>query len=159
MLNLKLTSSLEKIFKDDSFGKITEISHLSALKNERISFQIASEIVETESFSEQYKIEISGELARHATVREVISVPVTLATFPCGFADDNNLRTTPGLYPDLLMPLRYNNTLRVNKDFISSLWIEIDLRNKEDIVPGTFPVNVKLSNEDINCFEVEKLML
>lgn len=147
MLKIKFTSSLEKVFKDESFESVSEIFYLSALKNERISFQIAAEIVDTEMFSEQYSVEISGELARFATVREVISVPVTLATFPCGFSDDNNIRTTPGLYPDLLMPLRYDNTLRVNKDFVSSLWIELDLRNENEVISGTFPLTVKLSNE------------
>ena len=147
MLKLKLTSSLEKIFKDSVFNDISEISSLSAFKNERISFQIAAEIIETEMFSEQYSVNISGELAEYATVREVISVPVTIPTFPCGFSDDNNLRTTPGLYPDLLMPLRYGKTLRVNKDFVSSLWIEIDLRDKDAICSGMHPLTVTLSNE------------
>lgn len=147
MLRIKLTSSLEKCFKDGSFGKITEITHISALKNERVSFQIAAEIIDTDMFSEQYSVEISGELAKYANVREVISVPVTLATFPCGFSDDNIIRSTPGLYPDLLMPLRYDNTLRVNKDFISSLWIELDLRDKNNVTAGKFPLTVKLSNE------------
>ena len=147
MLKLKLTSSLEKIFKDSVFNDISEISSLSAFKNERISFQIAAEIIETETFSEQYSVNISGELAEYATVREVISVPVTIPTFPCGFSDDNNLRTTPGLYPDLLMPLRYGKTLRVNKDFVSSLWIEIDLRDKGSVCSGVHPLTVTLSNE------------
>ena len=48
MLQLKITSSLEKCFKDGNFENITAIDHLSALKNERISFQIAAEIVNTE---------------------------------------------------------------------------------------------------------------
>ena len=147
MLKLKLTSSLEKVFKDSCFDEISEISTLSALNNERISFQIAAQIVDTEMFSEQYAVAFSGELAKYATVREVISVPVTIPTFPCGFSDDNNLRTTPGLYPDLLMPLRYGQTLRVNKDFVSSLWIEIDLRNKGSVCSGVHPLTVTLSNE------------
>ena len=147
MLKIKLTSSLEKCFKDGDFHGISEINRLSALKNERISFQLAAEIVDTEMFSEQYSIEFSGQLAEYATLREVISVPVTLATFPCGFSDDNIIRTTPGLYPDLLMPLRYNNTLRVNKDYISSAWIELDLRDKSNVPSGHLPLTVKLSNE------------
>lgn len=147
MLKIKLTSSLEKVFKDSEFGTITEIFCLSALKNERISFQIAAEIVDTEMFYEQYSIEILGELAKYATIREVISVPVTLATFPCGFKDDNLIRTTPGLYPDLLMPLRYDNTLHVNKEFVSSVWIELDLRDKTGILTGAQPLTVRFSNE------------
>ena len=147
MLKIKLTSSLEKVFKDSSFESVSEISKLSALKNERISFQVAAEIVDTNVFSEQYSIELSGKLSEYATIREVISVPVTLATFPCGFSDDNLLRTTPGLYPDLLMPLRYSNTLRVNKDFVSSVWIELDLRSVENPHIGKLPLTVKFSNE------------
>ena len=80
MLKIKFTSSLEKVFKDESFESVSEIFCLSALKNERISFQVAAEIVDTEMFSEQYTVELSGELAKYGSVREVISVPVTLAT-------------------------------------------------------------------------------
>lgn len=147
MLKIKLTSSLEKVFKDSRFDEISEISTLSALKNERISFQIAAEIVDTEMFSEQYFVKLSGELAKYATVREVISVPVTLPTFPCGFSDDNYLRKKPGLYPDLLMPLRYTDSLRVNKDFVSSLWVEIDLRDKGKIIAAEKPLTITFSNE------------
>ena len=39
-------------------------------------------------------------LGSRVRVRSVRSVPVTLATLPG--ADDNYLRKTPGLYPDLL---------------------------------------------------------
>lgn len=146
MLKIKATSSLEKCFKDANFDSITEITNLSALKNERISFQIAAELTDTEAFSENYSVKISGDLSKYATVREVVSVPVTLATFP-GFYDDNYLKITPGLYPDLLMPLRYGNTLRVNKGLVSSIWIEIDLRDATDVPSGISKTSVKLSNE------------
>ena len=152
MLRIKILSSLEKPFKDDNFEKFKALEHLSALKNERISFQLIASISNTDAFFEEYVVSFDGALAKYATVREVVSVPVTLPTFP-DLYDDNYLRLTPGLYPDLLLPLRYADRLRVNKYFLSALWIELDLREVTDVPTGTLPLTVTLSNENENSSE------
>lgn len=152
MLRIKIVSSLEKPFREDCFEDFRALNRLSALKNERISFQVIASIGNTESFSEQYSVSFDGALAKYATVREVISVPVTLPTFPDNY-DDNYIKLTPGLYPDLLIPLRYADMLRVNKYFLSALWIELDLREETDVPIGTIPLTVTLSNENESASE------
>ena len=40
MIQTKIVSSMEKCFLDSNIGEYPELTHLSALKNERISFQL-----------------------------------------------------------------------------------------------------------------------
>ena len=152
MLKIKIVSSLEKPFKEDCLDDFRSLNRLSALKNERISFQIIASVGNTEAFSDEYSVSFDGPLAKYATVREVISVPVTLPTFP-DLYDDNYIKLAPGLYPDLLLPLRYAGRLRVNKYFLSALWVELDLREETDVPTGSIPLTVTLSNENESVSE------
>ncbi|MBP3377101.1 MAG: hypothetical protein J6L83_10085, partial [Clostridia bacterium] len=106
MLYSKIVSSLENCFIDQNLENFKTLEYISALKNERISFQVLVTFDKIEELSRYVTVEIEGELAKYTSVREVVSVPVAQPTFP-GLMDDNYLRTTPGLYPDLLLPLRY----------------------------------------------------
>ena len=128
MLITKITSSLENCFLDSDFESFQEIKQISALKNERISFQILCALsADDGALRRLYDLQISGDLAEYVTVREVISVPVTMpVVLPAN--SDNYLRTAPGLYPDLLSPLRYSNKVSVMARKLCSLWIELDLR-------------------------------
>ena len=98
---------------------------------------------------------MDGALAPYATLRNVKSVPVDIPTFP-GCDDGNYLRTTPGLYPDLLMPIHYGGAISVMQGEINSVWIEFDLDGTADA--GTYPMAITLvdglGNEVAKeCFE------
>lgn len=145
MLKSKIVSSLEKCFIDQNINEFKSLEFISALKNERVSFQVLVTFDVLEELSRYVTVELDGELAKYATVREVVSVPVARPVFP-GLMDDNYLRTTPGLYPDLLLPLRYGERLRISPITTSSLWIELDLRNAEDINAGKSTLSVHLTD-------------
>lgn len=141
MLITKITSSLENCFLDSDFESFQEIKQISALKNERISFQILCALsADDGALRRLYDLQISGDLAEYVTVREVISVPVTIpVVLPAN--SDNYLRTAPGLYPDLLSPLRYSNKVSVMARKLCSLWIELDLRKVNDVKAGSNALN------------------
>lgn len=129
MIKSKIVSSLENCFLDNRINDFKEINRITALKNERISFQFICEMCDTEDpMRRVIKPVIEGELAEYATIREVKSVPVTMPTIP-GIEHDNYLRTEPGLYPDLLLPSTYEGNVYLVKNQLKSLWIEIDLRD------------------------------
>ena len=136
MLITKITSSLENCFLDDNIDKFESFERFSALKNERISFQIlCAHSADDVAIRRLYSLGIEGELSKYCKVREVVSVPVTMpvvSPYDC----ENYLRSTPGLYPDLLMPLRYENRVSVMRERLCALWVEIDLREAEKIVAG-----------------------
>ena len=141
MLKTKITSSLEKAFLDDSIEKFDVVNELSALRGERVSFQLLHTYETAEGDRPQINqmyLYVDGSLAKYATVRNVENVPVLRAVNP-GMTDDNYLRTTPGLYPDVLTPIRYPGEsylgrVAVRNDFLSALWIEIDLPDCECVI-------------------------
>lgn len=135
MIRSKIVSSLENCFLDSSFESFAPMGKITALRNERFSFQYVCLLEGNEEpFRRTLTPKIEGELAAFATLREVRSVPVTMPVIP-GVQNDNYLRTTPGLYPDILYPLVYDGSVYTVKTQLKSIWVELDLRDVADRVP------------------------
>ena len=150
MLKIKPISSLEKVFLDTPLNGLAAIKTISMYKNERLSFQIAyTETDPTRPRRYWVKPIIEGELAKYATVRTVECVPVRLAVYPNSF-DDNYLRVTPGLYPDLLQPLHMDGLVPVVGGVSHAIWIELDPCG--EAMAGDTTLTVKLvANETISA--------
>ncbi len=148
MLKLKFISSLEKVFPDQKIENFAKLDTLSALRGERVSVQLIysyEPAVIHGAHTLRNEIVLSGDLAPLATMREVRCVPVTMPTNPYGM-DENYLRTTPGLYPDVLIPLRYNGRLPYSHNTLKSIWIDIDV--PEDISAGDHTLTFKVIGND-----------
>ena len=128
MLKTKLTSSLEKAFIDDNIDKFPTFSRACALRGERFSVQLLY-VDEGPDYSLERRpfmtLTLDGDLAKYVTVRDVRNVPVDRPVVPDRY-DSQYLRTTPGIYPDLLTPLRYGGKVVPGRDKLRSLWIEVD---------------------------------
>ena len=125
MIFTKIISSLEKPFADERFDDYKEITRMSSLLGEAISFQLLYTFDQGDGKRswDVFKIELSGDLAKYAKVREVKAVAVTK---PVGIkSDDNYIRTTPGAYPDLLFPLTEDNRFASSDKILNSHWIDI----------------------------------
>ena len=144
MIQTKITSSLEKCFPDSSIAEYPILAHLSALKNERISFQFlyTDDTVDTSIpyRANSYSLQIEGIEKGLVSVRRVESVPVTIPSLNEG-GDGNFLRTAPGLYPDPLFPL-HQGGIFVMRGQLQSLWVEVDLG--ERLSAGEYTVTLKL---------------
>lgn len=138
-MQCKFTSSLEKIFGDVAEPEIPELSGGVAARGEVYSFQIA--LAAEPGEAGWYRAELSGAL--NARVRTVDSVPVHLAADRPG--DGNWLRTTPGLYPDLLNPLSGGDSFRILPRQWRALWVTV--RIPGDCAPGTYPLDFRFSRE------------
>ena len=99
MILLKTVSSLEKCFFDDDIAAKSPYTQGSALRGDRLSYQIC---------------------------------------------DAHYLRTEPGLYPDLLIPLADNPNIYAIPHRLQSLWV--DVRVPADAVPGVYPITVTLQD-------------
>ncbi len=135
-METKLISSLEKVFADE---KLTVPSFLEGtmLKNELFSFQLAYK--STRPLGEAVKVHVKSPLAPWVRIYKVGLIPVEL---PVRWNHDENvLRTTPGLYPDLLEPIQ-DGTIPILPCQWRSLWITV--RPEGNIRPGTYPVEIKL---------------
>ena len=131
MLKTKIVSSLTKVYTDSCIDKLTPFGRISALKGERISFQLVTQYVK-ESTDSKFRERmlctprVLGPLAQFVTLREVKNVGVELPTLP-DLADDAYERMTPGLYPDILAPLSYGGKINARVLFPSSTWIDVDI--------------------------------
>lgn len=145
MLKTKLVSSQEKAFIDESIDKFRALQKISALGGERLSVQILY-VDEGEPYLPRRPfcdLIVSGELAEFVTVRDVRNVPVDRPLQPWA-VDEGYLRTTPGIYPDLLTPMRYGGKVVISQDKLRSLWIEIAIpENFSGKTKLTFDISLK----------------
>ena len=126
MLKSKLVSSQEKAFVDDCIEKFEVLSNITALGGENLSVQLLY-VDEGPDYIARRPIcdvQVEGMLAPYVTLRDVRSVPVDRPINP-EMVDENYLRTTPGIYPDILTPFRYGGKVVVSRDKLRSVWIEI----------------------------------
>ena len=128
MFKIKLVSSQVKVFLDDKIDSFTECKRITALGGEVVSFQVlyVDEGPKYITARPYTKVTLSGELSRYATARDVRIVPVDRPVKPDRF-DDQYLRTTPGVYPDLLTPLRYGGKVCPSRDKLRSVWVDVEV--------------------------------
>lgn len=152
MFKTKIISSLEKVFIDDKIDAFAPLTHLTALKNERFSFQMIY-VDEGPDYTFEVRpfvdLILGGELAEHATVRDVRNVPVDRPVNPEKY-DGQYLRTTPGIYPDLLTPLRYGGRVVPSRNKLRSLWIEIE---PDGSLHGRTELSLTLSYKGVSVTE------
>ena len=128
MLKTKIVSSQIKAFVDDKIDNFDSLESISALGGEKLSLQLlyiddGPDYIAVRPFCD---ISLSGQLAKYATLRDVRWVPVDRPCTP-GKTDSQYLRTAPGIYPDILTPLRYGGKMVPAHDKLRSIWIEIDI--------------------------------
>lgn len=144
MLRYKLLSSLDKPFLDSKLDDFTPLRKLTMLRNERISVQL---VLTDDSAAAPHRrfvgIKIEGVFAPYATKRTLESVPSAMPAYP-GRSDENYLRTTPGLYPDLLAPMQMNGSAACVPGQLLSVWIDIDPMGA--LPAGNYNLTVVLSD-------------
>lgn len=139
VLEIRLLSSLEKVFADEEV-KSAPWSAGSMLRNEIYSFQVAYRW--RGRMVKNVHINIKSPISPWITVRKVELVP---SEMPCYWDhDDNVLRTTPGLYPDLLAPVQEEGVTLLPEQW-RSLWISVNPEGKAE--PGVYPVEIFFETE------------
>jgi len=140
VLEMKLVSSLEKVFLDQEPCAME--GSVEGFRNEVMSFQASYTLCGP--ITRMYvTLEVDSPIAEYVHVRQVEHVPVRYAA-PID-SDDNYLRKTPGLYPDLLREIG-PHTLRARFGQWDTLWVEVD--PKGELKAGEYPVTLKLTAED-----------
>lgn len=150
---MKLLSSLAKVFQDETPVYQPECLKLSALWGETVSFQAAY----TGDFfmRERLDVRVVSPIEKWVRVRTVEQVPVGRATN--GIVDDNYLKTTSGLYPDLLRDLKDGKAVVCSHQW-RSLWIDVDVT--EEIKAGDYEIEIQLvKEEETVCSAVMKVQV
>ena len=155
MLRVKTVSSLEKAFADQSIDEFKELRKISALRGERVAFQILHTDEKSVTNHQLATFTYGGELSKFATVRTVMNVPVMLASYATTKCD-NFLRKTPGMYPDVLIPMHYENSLTVYPNALGAIYIEIDIPKEGLVGECDFTAEISYAGKTENLtFTVE----
>ena len=140
--DIVLLNSLEKVFPDERPVFRPECLCLSGLKGETVSFQAALSM-ENSFFKTRADVSVVSPAQSCIRVRSVEYVPVLR---PCNpETDDNYLRTTAGMYPDLLKDLK-NNAVDIYPGKWRSIWIDMEI--SEDMEAGSYPVEILIKEND-----------
>lgn len=144
---LKILPSCEKCFVDESIQDKKGVESLSMLKNERLNFQVAYTMGETEIHIREMRLEIDSPIGEYITVSRVDQVPVSFATYT--HTDKRGyLRTTPGLYPDLLIPMDVQSRLVMVNNSLGTLMLTVECA--DGIAAGDYPITVRaFDGEDV----------
>lgn len=140
MLRIKFISSLDKVFLDSRFEDFAALPRLSMLKNERQSVQL---IITDDSPASPHRrfvrLRPDGVFAPYTALRTVEMIPSYMPAYP-GKTDAGYLRTSPGLYPDLLAPLQMRGAVPCVPGQLRSVWIDIDPSG--DLPAGNYTFSV-----------------
>ena len=153
----RIISSLEKCFCDEPVQAHPVMKKASMLRNERFSFQLVyrderTGVLPWENYTEVEAHVPEGLCCR---IRSVEQVPVMMPVYPHSY-DDNYLRTTPGLYPDPLLPLRYNGQIRPQPNVTFALWI--DITAEKETPAGDYPVTLRLRQKTSGTILAEETL-
>ena len=147
MYKIKLLSSLAKVFLDEEPKAQPECTRLTGLLGETVSFQIAC--MRMRYAGEEVEIKIHSDLAEHFRIRVVKQVPASRVVCTHGdgrVLDDNFLRTTAGMYPDLLQDI-VDNKVYINSWKWTSFWFDIEI--PEDAAAGEHAITIDFVKDDI----------
>ncbi len=157
-VELKVLSSLEKCFPDEDLSSHPAQSSFTGFREQRISFQLA---MYKRAPLNRYRggflsVRFSGPLADYVKVRMVTCMGTQ---FPCHFneCDDNYLRTTPGLYPELLRPLHYRGRFILLSEQPQCLWI--DVLPPADFPAGSYTLTAELMSEEGELLSTQEVSI
>ena len=154
MIRTQLLSSLHRVFPEGAAAP--ELSALSALRNEPLSFQLAYTLESSDLPTLPFYARVTTALP--VSLFSVGFVPVTQTLVP-----DLNLSGAPGLYPDMLLPRQVNPPIRecrfpwgaqlfeegesihlsADAGCWKSLWITVN-EDAQTLDAGVYPVTLEL---------------
>ena len=143
-MDIKIVSCVEKVFPDGR-GTDAPVPHLSALRGECVSFQIA--FCAGEEDERYFWPEVESPLKDCITVRRVESVPARIPR-TMENSDENYLSLEAGMYPDLLVELKGKAVLGPHLQW-RSLWVEIEV--PKDMEAGVYPIAVSFVPLEGEC--------
>ena len=144
-IELKIISSLEKCFPDETLNGKPNQTVCSVFRNQRLCLQAAyrtEELLNDVPFL--LRPVVKGALAPYIRIRQVQYVP-SLYAADLTNCDENYLRRCAGLYPDPLRPLLYNGCAILYPRQLDSLWLDAML--PEELPAGEYPLVLELHSE------------
>ncbi len=121
-----------------------EYSAARAVRGERFSFQWVFRSETPLDAKEVCRFRAESSLGTAVSAQRVEVVPIRMPYYELRH-DDHYLRTEPGLYPDLLMPVSRETQIYVTSRETHALWIDVEI--PADAPAGACPIRLVLENE------------
>lgn len=138
---IKQISSLEKVRNTDSLN-YAEITEKSALLGERISYQICIKTHKVLLAKFFVRSELAKSIKLYLVKDVVMDRPITKPDVPM----DGYITHTPGLMPDLLVPLEDQGFETIAETHPTTIWVRVDV--PENILPGKYDVEIRIELQD-----------
>ncbi|MBQ8401646.1 MAG: DUF4091 domain-containing protein [Clostridia bacterium] len=145
MILLKPIHSTEKCFYDENIAEKAPLTAMTVFRGEQCSFQFACTADTAPGWSNAFPVRWSLDCALPWTLSSVELMPNREPIFHRK-ADESYLRTTPGLYPDLLRRLSPDKPYPVPYGGLTSLFCVLDIPEEAD--PGVYPVTLTFTQGD-----------
>lgn len=143
MSSIVISTTLNSMEKDLPGSEPTlKEEHGSALIGEEFHYQIAFKLMDRWATLKN-KIRIESALREYITVSEVEYVPATVV--PQEIMDDYYISNKPGLYPDLLKPIKENDNVALRGSIWQYFYVSVNVM--EGIKGGEYPIKIILESE------------
>lgn len=143
--SLEQVSSLDKVFLKPQ-SPLTPVTEATVLKGDRYSYQIAYAGTDTNGWPSDATFEISSDISGYINVYKVENLPSAFPVYPC--ADSEGYITKePGLFPDLLEPVR-DNYIKIVDGFKRALWLTVDVPEDAESGEHSITVTVRCADEE-----------
>lgn len=143
--SLEQVSSLDKVFLKPQ-SPLTPVTEATVLKGDRYSYQIAYAGTDTNGWPSDASFEISSDISEYINVYKVENLP---SAFPVYSSADSEgyITKEPGLFPDLLEPVR-DNYIKVVDGFKRALWLTVDVPENAESGEHNITVTVKCDGNE-----------
>lgn len=148
MIFLKPIHSTERCFYDENIADKAPLTAMTVFRGEQCSFQFACTADTAPGWSNAHPVQWSLDCALPWTLSSVELMPVREPIFQWKLGEPY-LRTTPGLYPDLLRRLTPDKPYHVPYGNLTSLFCVLDI--PEHTAPGVYPVTLTFTQNDVIC--------
>ncbi len=138
-LRIKTVSGLKKIFLDECILEKMELKKGSCLKNECYHYEVIFDVDTALCFKGVAHIKLVSPIADYVNIRRLNHVPVQMPAYT-GNKDEWYLRTTPGIYPDILEDIDFNAPMPLTNT-LQTLFVEINPDGK--LEAGEYPIRIE----------------
>ena len=142
MVEAKVISSLERVMLTDDFDSFETVKTLNAARGERTSFQVVIKNAKLGSMSE-LKMSVRSKLLGSISTARVGHVPSEMPAY-LERSDDDYITKKPGLFPDVLYPVKRTDIVRSDRYYPDTLWFTVDVPS--DTQPGDYPVCITFTD-------------
>lgn len=141
MVIAKAISSLEKVMLTDRYDSFNEIKELKAAKGERVSFQVIIDnpVIEAKHRRSTISLSMRSKLSKYISLSTVGYVPSETPAY-LERSDDDYITKIPGLFPDVLYPLKDKSKIPTNLYSLKVFWVTVEV--PQDIDAGKYSVNL-----------------